>query len=111
MQRFLAFIPRKWRLAPWQVLLGAAATVAWWGFLTYIPLVESVPNHILIAASWPLPAWLVYWLFVIAFRETAKWASTSHPKAVRALTEVAAFTAMVGLAALNNGYVRAHMRT
>jgi hypothetical protein len=33
MQRFLAFIPRRWRLARWQVLLGVAATVAWWLFL------------------------------------------------------------------------------
>jgi hypothetical protein len=35
MQRFLAFIPRRYRLARWQVLLGATATVAWWGFLKY----------------------------------------------------------------------------
>jgi hypothetical protein len=98
----LVFIPRKWRLAPWQVWLGAALTFAWWGFLTYILLVESLPNFtdILFAASWPLPAWLVYWLFVNAIKGTTRWVSANHPGAARALTEVAAFAAMIGGAML-----------
>jgi hypothetical protein len=39
MRRFLAFIPRKWRLARWHVLLGATAT--WWGYVAYVPLVQD----------------------------------------------------------------------
>jgi hypothetical protein len=78
------------------VLLGIIATAAWWGFLTYILLVTAI----LFAASLPLPAWLVYWPSAIAIRETARWASASHPKAVRALTEVTAFAAMIGVAML-----------
>jgi hypothetical protein len=101
MRRFLAFIPRKWRLARWQVLLGATATAAWWGYVAYVPLVQDPllrkdPLIILFVASWVIPAWLVYWLFVIAVRR----ASANIPLVARALAEIAAFAAMIGVAML-----------
>jgi hypothetical protein len=99
MQR-LAFIPRKWRLTRWQALLGAAATFAWWGFMGYsIPAADPLwkdPLLILFIASWVIPAWLVYWLFVTAVRR----ASANIPLVARALAEIAAFAAMIGVAML-----------
>jgi hypothetical protein len=122
MQRFLAFIPRKWRLARWQVLLGAAATVAWWLFLYNrlghfsVAPVDLPPLHgpwsdedlraysaklyaRQLSEAWSdaylaLPAWFVFWLFVIA----VKWVSAHRPVVVRALVEIAAFAAMLGVA-------------
>jgi hypothetical protein len=96
MQRFLAFIPRKWRLATGLVLLGATATVAWWGFVGYSLLSGNLPEDpllILFIASWVIPAWLVYWPSAIAIRGV----STNRPGAVRAL---AALAAMIGVAML-----------
>jgi hypothetical protein len=97
----LAFMPRKWRLAPWQVLLGATATAAWWGYVAYVPLVQDPllrkdPLTILFVAAWIMPVWLVYWLFVIAIRR----ASANIPLVARALAEIAAFAAMIGVAML-----------
>jgi hypothetical protein len=136
MQRLLVFIPRKWRLSPWQVLLGAAATVAWWGLLKYgldhphpdyhyqeqehlsalwregmdteaKEYAEQLSKEYSVklseawfAASLAVPAWLVYWPSVIAISGAARGACANHPVAARALTEVAAFAAMIGVAML-----------
>jgi len=124
MQRFLAFIPRRWRLARWQVLLGVAATVAWWLFLYNrlghfsVAPVDLPPLHgpwsdddlraysaklyaRQLSEAWSdaylaLPAWFVFWLSVIAVR----WASANIPLVARALAEIAAFAAMIGVAML-----------
>jgi hypothetical protein len=116
----MAFIPRKWRLARWQVLLGAAATVAWWVYLWvdyknkrgqaaqfYVNWENTkqageqlaldydiLYKDFYAAALLVIPAWFIFWLFIIAIR----W--VNHPKAARALTEVAAFAAMIGVAML-----------
>jgi hypothetical protein len=52
------------------------------------------------AAALAVPAWLVYWPSVIAISRAARGASANHPVAARALTEVAAFAAMIGVAML-----------
>jgi hypothetical protein len=73
MRRFLAFIPRRYRLARWRVLLGAALTLAWWSYVGYHFVYDSIADAAvyLFVASWPLTAWLVYWPSAIAIRETA----------------------------------------
>jgi hypothetical protein len=98
MQRFLAFIPRKWRLARWQVLLGAPATIAWWAFVGDAFVHEPNPDvaWYLFGASWAIPAWLLYWAIIVATR----WVSAHRPVVVRALVEIAAFAAMISVAML-----------
>jgi hypothetical protein len=59
-------------------------------------LLRKDPLIILFVASWVIPAWLVYWLFVIAVRR----ASANIPLVARALAEIAAFAAMIGVAML-----------
>jgi hypothetical protein len=94
----LAFIPRKWRLTRWQALLGAAATIAWWAFVGDDFVHEPNPDvaWYLFGASWAIPAWLLYWAIIVATR----WVSARRPVVVRALVEIAAFAAMIGVAML-----------
>jgi hypothetical protein len=56
MRRFLAFIPRRYRLARWRVLLGAALTLAWWSYVGYHFVYDSIADAAvyLFVASWPL---------------------------------------------------------
>lgn len=47
----LAFIPRKWRLARWQVLLGIALTVAWWGLIA-LKYGQDSPSDYMDSVDW-----------------------------------------------------------
>jgi hypothetical protein len=105
---------RKFRLTRWQVLLGVALTVAWWGYVAFA-YVSDAPYYVhaperdpffgsfvipsttdvyILAALWAIPAWLVYWLAVIAIG----WSLRNNASARRVLVEIATFAVMIGVA-------------
>jgi hypothetical protein len=88
---------RKFILTRWQVLLGVAITVAWWWYMELTGASNLLPNDLrlfLFIASWPLLAWFIFWLAIIAIR----WLRANQVGAARALVELATFAAMIGVA-------------